>query len=249
MSAVIPITMSNEVEYVRIMTVNYGDKLSDTDFSKLASDLQGKGILLTGMWSDVEDVNYGYLSQTKDSVEYVVVGEGEDIITCMGRSKANEIHAAFEQFFEDLVVHRREIETTFKKWVPVKGSYIYCLANHIGLDGEQTDEYRKPIQYDNGLRMNIALNNSYNGLILDFTISWCPLKVQREEVIYEYLVETVLMDMAIIQTIIEGRLSLKKYGYDIEQAIIDCQTHTKNESRTECSPEVINRLQSAKDAI
>jgi hypothetical protein len=246
MSAVIPITMSNEVEYVRTMNVNYGDKLSDTDFAKLASDLQGKGIVLTSMWSDADDINYGYLEMTKDSVEYVVVGNEQDIITCPTGAKANAIHEAFEQFFDDLTVHRREIETTFKRWVPVKGSYIYC---QLELDGEQTEDYRKPIQYDDGLIMNIALNNSYNGLILEFTIAWCPPKVQREEVVYENLVETVLMDMARIQTVIEGRLSLKKYGYDIEQAIVDCQTHTKNESRTECSPEVIDRLQRAKDAI
>ena len=94
--------------------------------------------------------------------------------------------------------------------------------------------------------MTIRLSNSNTGVILKFTTTWRPNGIQRKDTIEEVMVNQVLNDMAKIQGIIEGRLKLKKYGFDVDSASIDCHFDAKTESRSECAPDIINRVKEAK---
>ena len=104
-------------------------------------------------------------------------------------------------------------------WTEVEVSVIEI---DFDIEGEQYKWYDYEINYDNKQSMTIRLSNSNNGVILKFTTTWNPDGIQRKDTIEEVMVNQVLNDMAKIQGIIEGRLKLKKYGFDVDSASIDC---------------------------
>ena len=62
------------------------------------------------------------------------------------------------------------------------------------------------------------------------------------------MVNEKLNDMAKIQGTIESRLKLKKFGFNVDSPSIDCHFDAKTESRSECAPDIINRVKEAKKA-
>ena len=154
----------------------------------------------------------------------------------------NEAFDAFSPFLAIDSVDAKVIKTS-KKWVMVEGSVVRI---DFELDGEQNDWYDRNIEYDSGQTMVVTLSNSTDGVILRFTTTWEPEGIQRKNTIEEVMVNETLNDMAKIQGTIEGRLKLKKFGYDINNATISCHFDAKTASRSECAPDIINRIKEAK---
>ena len=55
-----------------------------------------------------------------------------------------------------------------------------------------------------------------------------------------------MADMGKMQSIIEGRMSLKKFDIDTENVDIDCHFDAKTESRSECTPDIIKQVRDAR---
>ena len=238
----------SKIEYVRTMEYNYGEKLGDTVHAKLAKDLQDKGITVAGMWDTSHEPTYGFTEIVKSSSKWVITHKNVDVYNSTSYGITEEVFAGFSTIIEDLHCEKRETETTVKKWLPVKGSKVSTVGLE-GLEGKPYHHYGKAIHYEDNLIMEITLRNSSDGLRLKFTITWKPEKVQRKDAIETRMVEEVLNDMVLIQSIIEGRLKLKKYGIKVEEAEIDCHFDAKTESRSECAPDIINRVREAKKAL
>ena len=159
-------------------------------------------------------------------------------------SDRNDAFNAFSPFLTLESVDAK-VDKTSKKWVMVEGSVV---RDDFELEGSQHQWYDYEINYENGQSMTVRLSNSNNGVILKFTTTWKPDGIQRKNTIEEVMVNQVLNDMAKIQGTIEGRLKLKKFGFDVDSASIDCHFDAKTESRSECAPDIINRVKEAKKA-
>ena len=96
--------------------------------------------------------------------------------------------------------------------------------------------------------MQTTLERSYKTLELKFVIIWNSEKVQRKEVIEKMMVDGVVADMGKIQAVVESRLKLKKFGYDVENPSIDCHFDAITESRSECTPDIIAQVREARNS-
>ena len=81
-------------------------------------------------------------------------------------------------------------------------------------------------------------------ITLDFTIEWNPSKVQRKDAIESALVDLTVNDMGRIQKIVEDNLHIMKW--DNESPTIDCHFDAKTETRSECAPDIIQRVRDAR---
>jgi len=234
--------MSNDITYERTIEVNYGTKLSDTMYAKLAHKLQEKGISIIGRWENRPPV-YGFNAVEKTLKQYVITLHGKDVFITKYCQDAKDAFNAFVPLIEELQEETRETTTTTKKWVEAEG---YLLDMDLELDGNQTQYYSREIRYGDDLEMETQLLNGSQGLILKFIITWKPESVQRKEAIEARMVDEVLNDMGLIQGTIEGRMKLKQFEIDVDNATIDCHFDAKTESRSECTPDIINRVKEAK---
>tara|TARA_Y100001938_G_scaffold137040_1_gene200714 strand:+ start:57 stop:767 length:711 start_codon:yes stop_codon:yes gene_type:complete len=232
--------MSSDITYVRTMSVNYGEKMDDLQFAKLANELQKKGITIRSHFGNKPKYGFNEITETKKT--YQIVMDDEVIFETKYFNDRNKAFDAFSPFLAIDSVDAK-VDKTSKKWVMVEGSVI---SLDFELDGKQIDWYDREIKYDSEQTMAVTLSNSTDGVILRFTTTWEPEGIQRKNTIEEVMVNETLNDMAKIQSTIEGRLKLKKFGYDINAAIIDCHFDAKTESRSECAPDIINRIKEAK---
>jgi hypothetical protein len=88
--------------------------------------------------------------------------------------------------------------------------------------------------------------------VLAFTITWDSKTVQRKEAIEEYLVQFPLSIIAQYQAKFEKTLAESGMGeYPPEffdNVEIDCHFDAISESRSECTPDIINQVREAKNA-
>jgi hypothetical protein len=234
--------MSSDITYERTIEMNYGAKLSDVMFAKLAKKLQDKGISLLGRWDSKAPV-YGYNTVERTVQQYVITLGEKDVFVTKYQGDANDAFNAFSPLIDGLEQETRTVTTTSKKWIEVEGSRMLI---DLDLDGEQGRYYDKPLHYNNDLQMEINLSNGSSGLKLTFIVTWTPEGVQRKDAIEARMVDEVLNDMGLIQGTIEGRLKLKEFGFDVDNAEISCHFDAKTESRSECAPDIINRVKEAK---
>jgi len=234
------------IQYVRTMKINYGTKLNEQDFAKLNGALAEKGVYLTDTFSQINTDNYGYITVEDNTTVYGIVINEQVQFTVDWRSDATIIVDGLYNLHKD--VHFNEINTTVKtqKWAEPEGT---ALSFGIDLDGEVQNFDcwgTNHITYENGAKMYVFLENDYNGMVLRFRVVWEQEKVQRKDAIEDAMVQTVLNDMGKIQKVVESRLKLKKFGYNIDDVGIDCHFDAKTESRSECTPDIIKQVREAR---
>ena len=234
------------IQYVRTMKINYGTKLNEQDFAKLNGALAEKGVYLTDTFSRIDTDNYGYITVEDNTTVYGIVINEQVQFTVDWESDARIITDGLYNLHKD--VHYNEINTTVKtqKWAEPEGT---ALSFAIDLDGEVQNFDcwgTNFIQYDNGAKMYVFLENEYTGMALRFRVVWEQEKVQRKDAIEEAMVQMVLNDMGKIQKTVESRLKLKKFGYNVDDVGIDCHFDAKTESRSECTPDIIKQVREAR---
>ena len=228
------------------MKINYGNKLYSTDFNKLSGALAEKGVYLTDSYSSIDTENYGFVPITETTTVYGIVIDDETQFTVDYRSDAKIIVDGLKDLHPDIEYNEVQTTTTTTKWAEPEG---HTLSFGIDLDGEiqNFDEWGlNHIAYSNGAKMYSYLDNDYSGMVLRFRVVWEQENVQRKEAIEDAMVQTVLNDMGKIQKLVEGRLKLKKFGYDVEDVAIDCHFDAKTESRSECTPDIIKQVREAR---
>ena len=247
------------IEYKRTVVYNYGDKMTEDQYSKFASDLQTKGIKICPMFIDTDRVDYGFKEVSKSNSSFAVLNGGEVMCLFTYESSARTMQKALEDYdgFDLSVEYHKEV-TNKKQWVTVKGQHLKIDKNLIELDGEQSDYWEREIKYndfvDSGgrstLKVEATMVADSTGLKLKFKTSWKPTSVQRKETIEKVMVDTPLNDMAKIQKVVESRLKLKKFGkYDVDNATIDCRFDALTASTSECAPDIIAKVREAKNNL
>jgi len=224
------------------MSINYGEKMDDLQFAKLANELQKKGITIRNHFGS--SPQYGFNETTETKKTYQIVMNDKVVFETKYVTDRNEAFDAFSPFLTLESVDAK-VDKTSKKWVMVEGSVVDF---DLDLEGTQTKWYEYKINYENNQSMAVRFSNSTDGVTLKFTTTWKPKGIQRKDTIEEVMVNQVLNDMAKIQGTIESRLKLKKFGFNVDSPSIDCHFDAKTESRSECAPDIINRVKEAKKA-
>jgi len=237
------------IQYERTMSINYGNKMNEEDFKRLSGALAEKGVYLNNSHNAVDVDDFGFIKVVKDNTVYPIVLEDETIMTVDWASDAKLIVEGFKNIHPDITYTKVTTTTEMNEWARPTGNH---LSFTIPLDGtvENFDDWGlKHINYDNGeeiIDMTVRLENSYAGLELKFHIVWECDKVQRKEVIEQVMVDIPLNDMGKIQKVIESRIKLKKFGYNVEEVEINCHFDAKTESRSECTPDIIKQVREAR---
>ena len=234
------------IQYVRTMKINYGTKLNEQDFNKLNGALADKGVYTIDTYGSVDTDNYGYIHVEDNTTVYGIVINDQVQFTVDYEFDARIIADGLYNLHKDAFYN--EIKTTVKaqKWAEPEGT---MLTFGFDLDGEvqNFDTWgMNHIAYDNGAKMFVYLTNDYDGMVLRFRVIWEQDNVQRKEAIEAAMVQTVLNDMGKIQKLVESRLKLKRFGYDVEDVAIDCHFDAKTESRSECTPDIIKQVREAR---
>ena len=234
------------IQYVRTMEINYGQKLNEQDFAKLNGALATKGVFLVDTFDAVNVDNYGFIEHIEETTVYGIVIDEEVIFDVSWKSDARVIVEGLRSIHPNITYN--EVSTTVKtsKWAEPDGSRINFTIKLEGSPQNFDMWGYNEIHYDNGATMAVFLENSYSGMTLKFRVEWDCETVQRKEAIEEAMVQVVLNDMGLIQKTVEGRLKLKKFGYDVENVAIDCHFDAKTESRSECTPDIIKQVREAR---
>ena len=236
--------------YERTMEIEYNDgKMEETMFRKLVGELSTKNMYVCGRNDEYSDNKFGFVEIESYSRHWTVTSpEHGEIMTTVYQSDADDVVDAFASIIEGIVSEKTTTITKKKEWAEPEGSHV-AISNDIGLDGKSANLHEwgnNHLLYDNGSKMTTRVENDYGGLKLIFCITWEVDTIQRKDKIEEAMVETVMTDMGQIQAAFEGRLKLKKFGYDVENVSIDCHFDVKTESRSECTPDIIKQVRDAR---
>ena len=230
------------------MSINYGKQLDNVECNKLSAELSKKGLYLTDHWEAVDEENgYGYNEVTEINSVYQVVLDNETVMTCDWNSDAKNIVNAFKSLHPTIESRAVRTEVTTKRWVKPEGNVFQFGIKLDGTVANFNHWGRNKIMYEDGVNMIVCLFNHSAGLTLDFQINWECDTVQRKEAIEDAMVELPLKDMGLIQSIVEGRIKTKQFGFDVEDVQIDCHFDAKTESRSECTPDIIKQVREARN--
>jgi len=234
------------IEYNRIMKINYGTKMKDTDFRKLCAELAEKGFLITHSHNVAEKSEYGFVETEKSKTVYDIVDDGTHIMSVEWRREARDICAGFKNLIPNIDFSMVQTTTTKKVWAEPDGETVVYTRDTDG-DKNNLDWYGiNNMSYSDNVTMRTRVINSYSGLLLKFEVKWPCTTIQRKEKIEEMMVQEVLADMGTLQSVFEGRLKLKKYGFDINDVEIDCHFDAKTENRSECTPDIVKQVRDAR---
>jgi len=237
------------VTYVRTLEFNYGECLGKVDFYKLAKDLQDKGVTIIDRYEYTENVEYGYLETLESKTRFGILDANQqEILSYNYRSEADKVVTAFNNHGIELNLQTIETTVSSKKWRPTKGSVLHFDTSILTLEGDQSNYYGRELTYfldDSTVDMACTLRNGSEGMVLKFVIEWDCKSIKRKDAIESAMVDVPLADIAVIQSAVEGRLKLKKYGYGDEPEI-NCHFDAKTESRSECTPDIIQKIRDAK---
>tara|TARA_R110000823_G_scaffold159433_1_gene290839 strand:+ start:485 stop:1228 length:744 start_codon:yes stop_codon:yes gene_type:complete len=245
------------IQYERTMRITYGKRLSDIDFRRLAGALAEQEIYVCGKFDNHTKFNYGYSEKEVNTTDYSVSSPTHGIImNCSYRSDAIAVIEGFEHIIEGIVMEDITTTTTKKVWAEPNGNTVVCstlartsTTEFDGINVNFGEFGRNELGYDNGVDMLTTIANDYLGLRLTFLITWKCDKIQRTDAIEDNMVNMVKNDMGKIQALFEGRIKLKKFGYDIEDVEIHCHFDAKTESRSECAPDIIKQVRDARKGV
>ena len=233
------------ITYVRTMTFEYDGEFEGENLNRFAHDLQQKGLVLHGKYS--YDVEYGFKEHKEEKTEYQILHNGEVIYSDRWCSDRNKCFNAFEKII-DIEKADTVITTTTKKWKQVEGTeirYDYELVEFDGIIGHNQLEYVQEDGSSIAMYVDLAYR-SYAGVCVEFKIKWQPKSIQRKEAIEKAMVDLVFNDMVLIKNIIEGRLKLKKYGFDVSNPEVDCNFKAMTFNESKCAPDIIQNIKDAK---
>ena len=237
------------IQYSRIMTINYGKRMGDTDFRKLSAELSEKGFLICHLMNVADSADFGFIATEKTKISYDIVDGDEYIMSVDYRHTASYIKAGFSKVMPNIDFNRVSTATTKKVWAEPKGDTVVFTGHTDGNKNNYNDYGINNLKYYDDVYMRTQVTNGYEGLTLKFTVTWDCITIQRKEMIEEMMVQEVLADMGRLQKVFEGRLKLKKFGYDINDVTINCHFDAKTESRSECTPDIVKQVRDARKGV
>ena len=242
------------IDYERTMTLTYPVKMTNQQYGKLASRLNDKGMMLGGVysWDRPELDEFGYKAKTEVTKRNVLYANDEAIAECRRyESVLKEVHDELLTLFPelDITYGQTNTEVTAKKWFEPKGSYIYVSDLKVEGDVSTNNLFYDFNDEEAAIKMNVRIMRDVSRPKLEFKIVWSPKKTQRQEVIQEALVNTVLGDMNLITITLEKILKAKKdWGWNGEDVEIDCHFDAITNRRSDCAPDIIAMVRAERQA-
>lgn len=246
------------ITYERIMKFEYEGNISDTDFAKLSAELHKKGISMVSAYKygiDVDEQDYGYNTVTDTSTRHHVSINDNVILDVSYRSDASNTYHGLNTYFDGndnytITMTQETTQKSRKEWI--KPQNKYCNIRMVGIEGTLADRLYNCLVYDveendEEVVMEVYLEQkNYGNIVLTFKTKWATDSIKRKEVIESTMVDMPVNDMGLIQSTVEGRLKLKKFDVDIDNPEINCHFDAKTESRSECTPDIINKVREAR---
>ena len=233
-----------DIIYTRVIEIKYEheEEMDRTNKKRLASDLQKRGITLRGKYNDSRPI-YKFKTVDEKTVTYDIYLDGKLICTLDDSWTRNKVVEAINALNNGRAVAetRRTVESV-KKWTSVQGNYIQVdNSNHkysSWTAGHSIDDVKVVAQ----------VFHNYTNMTLKIESSWSTDRIQRDETIREMIVEKPLELVGQIQKGFESAIKLKKYGYNTEDVVVDCDFKVITASESKCSPDIIKMTREARNS-
>jgi hypothetical protein len=239
------------------MSFEYNGELTDSDFSKLSADLHKKGVSMTGGYKygiSLDESDYGFNTVTQTNYRHRVLINDDTILNVSYKSDAKAAFEGLNQYFDGnaeytiSMVQDKE-ETSTKEWIEPEGRY--CNIRVAGIDGKLVDKAHNCLVYELEDGEEVIVETwiervSYGNIRMTFKTIWSTKSIKRKEAIEATMIDLPLKDMGLITKTVEGRLKLKKYPVKVDNVEINCHFDAKTESRSECTPDIINKVREAR---
>ena len=241
----------SKIEYERTMEIRYehDDEITSDNMRRLAHELQKRGITLCDNWGSSDPV-YGYQERVIDSSIYSVYVDGsllfktpKNYLAYDAREAINELRNSITEGDEPCTVERVDDSRITKEWRKVQGQYIKL---HDMVDDEIIFSNGRHTMTDDDITVEGRIYNGYTYLQLKIVTTWKTDGVKRNEEIEEMLVNKPLEMVGEMQRIFESAIKLKKYGYDVEDVVIDCNFKAMTQNESKCSPDIIRMTREAR---
>ena len=251
------------VTYNRTMSIYYDITDSPLDNRtmkrKFVADLRKVGIALHNRYaynSELKKENYGFTESMKGSDNYATMVNGNEVFSSWNEKTVMKLTNNLIGALEDVEIEMQQTQSQkkVKSWAGIRGKYCYFDASEK-LDGTQNwnDDtvIGKHLQYgsvQNGdyVTMKVEFEFNYGEMKVKFDINWETKTVQKKADIEAMVVDVPLKDMGHIQKVIERIASYKKNGVNVDNPTIECHFDAKTESRSECAPDIIEKVREAR---
>jgi len=232
--------------YVRTYEITY-DSPTREKIAQLNTRLFVNGVRTANKYSsDIDTIHYGLQEyEDKDSTWHIDMMGKISVMDFIYHGDAQKAEQQLKEAFPDEDIHMYE-ESTSKsgtKEMGPRGEYLihpdydYCLSY-----------YNPKHTVDDDVTVVATLSTGYAQTKLKFTITWVSEKVARKAKIDQKCVEAPLEIMGKIQHAVEKSLKDNyRLGNDVfDNAEIDCHFDAISESRSECTPDIIERVRAEK---
>ena len=240
------------VTYVRTYSLEYENSPTVEQRRSLNTLLMEVGIPTIDRWDDeILEEKYGLVDKT-DTSETFSVGwniDGDHVDKVLSfdyQSTADKIVEELDAVCIDAkITHSKVVDTTTVEQ-GMRGEELILLDK---LENYNLVGYgRKALSYDNEVELTAQVVFGYRTTKLIFNAEWKTDKVARKAAIESHVVDTPLGDMALMQHKFESCFTTVT-EYDVTEAEIHCHFDAKTESRSECTPDIINRVKEAKKLL
>lgn len=240
------------VTYVRTYSLEYDISPSDQQLRSLNTLLMEVGIPTIDRWDDsVLEEKYGLVEKSQSNETFAVGwnidGDHVDkVLSIDYQSMADRMVEELDAVGIDAVITHSRVVDTRTVEQSMRGEELILLDK---LEDYQLVGYgNKQLTYDNGVELSSQVRFGYRTTKLVFNAEWKTDKVARKAAIESHVVDTPLADMALIQHKFESCFNTVT-EYDVSEAEIHCHFDAKTESRSECTPDIINRVKEAKKLL
>tara|TARA_R100000458_G_C8277513_1_gene253046 strand:- start:4277 stop:5011 length:735 start_codon:yes stop_codon:yes gene_type:complete len=233
------------ITYERTMKLTYqlNEGVEDKQImGRFLNELHLAGVsLMDNSWDGEPSSNLGFQTRTKVNKQTVLTINGK-LIDIYPSQTTTETRHILDQLLEngfEAGVNEVVSESVTEGYGVPEGSYVFCTFN---------DYAGRTIHYDESHMEVRIFQDSYgdNDLVIKFTMTWSPEKVAKKAEIEHHLVDIPLEDMGYVQSVVETNLGI--LGWDNEEPVIDCHFDAKTETRSECAPDIIQRVRDARKA-
>lgn len=240
------------VTYVRTYSLEYDISPSEEQLRSLNTLLMSEGTPTIDRWDEtIVEEKYGLVEKT-DKNETFSVGwsiDGEQIDKVLSfdyQSTADKIVEELDTVGINAVITHSKVVDTRTVEQGMRGEEL-ILLNKLQ-DYDLVGYGSKPLTYDSGVELTSQVRFGYRTTKLIFTAIWETNRVARKPAIESHVVDIPLEDMALIQHKFESCFNTVT-EYDVSEAEIHCHFDAKTASRSECTPDIINRVKEAKKLL
>lgn len=245
--------VTKQMTYVRTMKITY-DKSDNLGkhIREINTRLHEEGIATMDRYDDYDETNYGLFESVSKSRTYQLCINGELIHESPYLIMKKETQDVLNNVIGDLI-HCSEITTERKETMHrrLNGNHLITVESTKNGTFQYGLEPSMCIIDENGINSNLMVTFdegsswSTRPTSITFTTTILSDGVLRKDDIERGVVDSTLETIGTVQAIFEK--VLMSFDYDLSEPTIDCHFDAKSESRSECTPDIIERTRVEKE--